>query len=116
MSESELLTQRVCEFITRETRYPLRKITPETTLAWDIGLAGGDAVELFDAFAREFAIERESFSRLDFRQQFGDEGSWGCLSVLPFFWPDRWLHGHDVQWIRVKDLIAAAEQKKWLKP
>src|SRR5690349_16710437 len=88
------LFERVCCFVAEQTGFSVKKIAPETILIYDIGLAGADAWEFFEASAREFDIDLDSFQKLDFRQ-FGDEGvslKQGCFVCL-FFLPGAILTG-----------------------
>src|SRR5262245_16164238 len=90
MESHDELWERVRAFVAKECGVHPDSVKPETTLAWDIGLAGDSAVEFFEAFAEEFGVDLDSFRALDFRKHFGDEGQplWlGCVLVpllMPF--------------------------------
>lgn len=75
------IIERVRTFVAEQTGYPLKKTALDTRLAWDIGLAGDDAIEFFEHFSRAFDVDVESLRSLDFRKHFGDEGMGpeGCL-------------------------------------
>jgi hypothetical protein len=132
------LSGEVMVFVAENTGYPLEKIGPETMLAYDIGMFGDDAWEFFEAFAKRFSIDPESFRSSDFVKQFGNEGipiwppPWeGMLALLLFFLPFGWTilswwvkknsreeheqHKDDPDAVRVKDLVQAAAAKHWMK-
>ncbi len=67
------LAERVRVFVARETGITLAAVMPETTLAAEVGLGGDDAGEFFEAFAREFGVDRESLGRLNLAYHFGTE-------------------------------------------
>jgi Protein of unknown function (DUF1493) len=87
MGPDDELVERVREFVAVKTGWPLGKVSLEAALARDIGMAGDDAVEFFEEFAREFGVPPETFSSLDFTHQFGDEGlrlGTGCSLLFTF--------------------------------
>lgn len=120
----ESLAERVLRFVSEQAGYPRQRVSPSTRLSRDIGLAGDDAVEFFEAFAKEFSIDRVSLSRLDLRAHFGDEGMplEGCVLFPVLLLRPAWdavrgrRGGEDQQSIRVEDLIQAAAAGRWLLP
>ncbi len=84
------LARLVKDFVARETAVPFESISLETSLSWDLGLAGDDADDFFLAFAKEFDVDLESFKVLNLERHFGSEGLYphqGCLIAL------MWLPG-----------------------
>lgn len=80
MDATSQIAERVRVFLARERAVPIEKISFDSMLSWD-----------FDAFAKEFDIDPESFSSLSFERHFGSEGVplWGggllMLILLPAF-------------------------------
>jgi len=101
MNQNSQLADGVMRFVSTQTGMPLHKVSLESRLVEDIGLAGDDATELFEAFADEFGIDPDSFQCLDFKKHFGEEGvplGTGCLLMailcpfaVPFFWITKYL-------------------------
>jgi hypothetical protein len=142
MASNKSLTERVCAFVSQQTSYPEEKVSLDTRLAWDLGLAGDDAEEFFEAFSREFAVDPTSLGTMGFEYHFGREG-WGIeavlagvllvpLCLLPWVWFGPYLggllllsycyrkmqerrHGRGDIPIRVRHLVDAAQAGRWLK-
>jgi hypothetical protein len=74
------LAQRVREFVADEVGYPLPKVSLETRLLDDVGLAGLDADEFFLAFGKTFRVDPESLDWRALADEFGCEGWWYCGS------------------------------------
>jgi acyl carrier protein len=133
------LTDRVRAFVARETGVRPARVTPDTSLVCDLGLAGDDAVDFFAAFANEFGVDPESLAALDYGREFGGEGvpvAAGCavvvtVAVLAVAGVPVWGFlvagaGAVGTWVavarwrcaargtvRVADLVAAAEAGRW---
>jgi hypothetical protein len=76
------LDHRVFQFVADETGHPLRNVVRGTTLTWEIGLAGDDAVEFLQKFIKQFNIDPESFRTIDFGRHFGNQDAHlqlGCV-------------------------------------
>jgi hypothetical protein len=117
------MAKDVYRFIEDETGYSFKRIRPDTTLLGDIRMDGDDADEFFEHFAGRFQVDMAGFA-ID--RHFHSEGELlsgsplGCL-LLPvtlvksWAWPDA-QDLHEVFGkvpIRVRDLLEAAESKKW---
>lgn len=110
MEENALLLDRIRSFTAKELGCKLYKISIDTRLRWDLGMVGDDAVEFFEAFAREFEIPLESLQGLDMRKHFGDEsdfyegglitGLFLLVVVSPMFFFGLW------PWIVIMPLLA----------
>ena len=80
--EGASLFEQVSQFVSKETAYPLRDISLETSLTHDIRLAGDDADDFFIAFAEKFNVDPDSLRYIDFVMHFGheEEFMWsGCV-------------------------------------
>jgi len=67
------LQERVLAFVSEQTGVKREKIHLETTLSGDLGVEGDDAVEFFEEFRTEFAVELQELGR-DWSFYFGPEG------------------------------------------
>ena len=115
-----VLEQEITAFVAEITGHHPDKIKQESTLFGDLGVDGADGWELIEAFGTKFHVDTHSFCP---DRHFGPEG-------LPLSAPFQWLW-YLVRWpftkkddrtpeeaaglkpIRIADLIAAAESKKW---
>lgn len=110
---SEVLEERVRQFLVTQMHYPAQKIRLETTLFGDMRTDGDDADYLFEAFGREFKVD---LSELDLTRHFGPEG---CYPWAPIYWLVLSLrHGTPeerarLEPITVRDLIRAATMGRW---
>ncbi len=133
MAPNQRLVERVMAFVAHETAFPARKLSLDTRLSFDIGLAGDDAIEFFEAFVLEFGVDPGSLQDLDFDEHFGDERPAhplvvlgggllllaGCIRPLrPLTQAvrHRWLEKEPPGGaVRVQDLVSAAAAGRWLK-
>ena len=90
-------------------------LSADTGLLDDLGMDGDDAVEFMEAFSKEFDVDMSEF---EFNRHFGPEG----FSPLALFYFLYCLLGRifrkDVSGlisITLRDLVLAAEAKKWHK-
>ena len=60
------LVERVRRLVAEKTDTRLRKVSLETSLAFDIGINGDDVTNLFEAFTREFNVDPRSLPSFDF--------------------------------------------------
>jgi hypothetical protein len=89
----------------------------DTTLFGDLGVDGADGPELIQAFAKEFGLDISTF---DACRHFGPEAGFSLLhSIVQFFRMEvlrEDVHGAaDKLPIAIRDLVAAAEAKRWPK-
>ncbi len=119
--EHETVAGRVYCFVADKTGYSLGRIRSETTLLGDIGFDGDDAAEFFEHFARQFQVDMRGFELLRyFHSELECVNGLGCL-VLPVALLKTWFRpdNSDIHErcgkvpIRVRDLVEAAETKKW---
>lgn len=128
---------QVRQFVADYRREPLDRVQPETTLPYDLGIDGDEAVDLLLAFEEAFGVDLSGFR---YYEHFGDEGiplRIG-LVLIPLaiavgaLWEWRWWAGAALaavvvalqvaRWrygpgfphpLRVRDLAQAAEAKRW---
>jgi hypothetical protein len=117
------ITKDVYRFIEDETGHSVRRIRPDTTLLGDIKIDGDDADEFFEHFASRFQVDMAGFTidrHFHSERELLSSSPLGCL-LLPLIlakswaWPDA-QDLHEVCGkvpIRVRDLLEAAESKKW---
>ena len=145
MENANELFEQVSQFVAKQTAFPLRDISSETSLAHDIGLAGDDAEKFFAAFAKQFDVDH-----IDFKKHFGHEAEfmWSgfvvavailfTLIIGSAFGLSIWLSGplalpviclclylivkkigakpKETDDITVGDLVRAAETGRWPAP
>jgi hypothetical protein len=88
------LVDRLIEFVAKQTGFPQDRLSGETTLAGDLGIAGDDAHAFFEAFITEFNLDRESFRQVQLKEHFGPEAplpGWAWLAGLAFWLPPVFL-------------------------
>lgn len=109
----EGLEATVLRFVAEQVGAPFDRVRPETTLLGDLNIDGDDAVDLFDAFGREFAVD---LSNLDLSRHFGPEGlpitfllNWIAMAIRRGTHEER----AGLEAITVADLVRAAEAKHW---
>jgi acyl carrier protein len=110
--------QEVIAFVADFTGVDQKKLKQESTLFGDLGVDGADGWELIEEFGKKFSVDLCNF-RSD--SYFGPEGL--SLSApfqwLWYFvsWPFRKERtpeeGVSMRAIRIADLIAAAQSKRW---
>lgn len=112
------LETEILDFVAEFTGAKREKLTPDSTLYGDLGVDGADGWELIEEFGRRFQVDVATFRG---ERHFGPEG-------FPVYAPFAWLF-HLVSWpfrkkqtpeekagllpIRIADLIAAAERRRW---
>ncbi len=113
-------------FIARWWREPKEKLNPETQLSNDLGIYGGDGVELIAAFCEEFDIQNTS--KIDLTEHFAPEGcdllglfffSFGIYVFLYYLFFDREKLREEPEGITpltLRDLVKSAEAKRWIPP
>lgn len=67
------IPERVLALVSDGTGVNLEKLQPGTTLSRDLGMEGDDAVEFFEKFGREFAVDLTDLDR-DWKFYFSPEG------------------------------------------
>lgn len=105
--EQAELILRLLKIICLETRVPFNKITYESSLLHDLGIAGLDGWELMEKIKSEFGIEMEEE---DYLPYFGDEAAYNPIRVII-----EKIRGADVDIPRLKvsDLLNSIFLKKW---
>ena len=120
MSEqpSSELIDAICKFVAEETNYPCNKLTPETRIGSDLGVAGDDASDLMEHFAERFDVDLKEFVFTDY---FGSEGS--ALFIVPAFFLMRLVPSYrkrrrekDRHEITILHLALCAKAGHWLLP
>lgn len=100
------LEVQVFTFVSRQTSFPMSKITLNTDIFLEVGLDGDDAYEFMDTFGHEFGVDLSNF---DFDLYFGPEG-------FRLLWLFRQKFRKEKIAIRVSDLVTAVSAKKWPGP
>ena len=95
------------------------KLTPETHLADDLGIAGDDGYELLEAFCEEFDIQ--NMSQIEPSKYFGTEGGPNPFFIYVFFYDlvfgRKELKDTDsCAPLYLRDLVKSAEAKRWIPP
>ena len=81
------MNERLTEFVSKQTSVSAGRLTPHTRLFHDLGLDGDDAVEFFEVFEREFAVD---LSGMDWNQHIEPESAGCMLPLAPFDVLMRW--------------------------
>jgi hypothetical protein len=79
------IEKRVYTLVSSERGVRLEKLAPKSTLSYDLGMEGDDAVEFFEEFGKEFAIDLKRLGE-DWHCYFSPEGvtlSAGLLVGIP---------------------------------
>ena len=111
------LESRVKAFVARESGTEPERLTLGTTIFGDLGTDGADGWELIEAFGKEFEVDLAGF---DPSKHFGPEQGCSPFTIVIWFIEEflRKKDAHEVAGlspITIRDLIAAAENKRWLK-
>jgi hypothetical protein len=85
------------------------RLALETRINLDLGCDGDDAVELFEAFAEKFHVDMSS---MEWNRYFSPEGC-GCLLAFVMLGLTGGMTA--LEPVTVRDLVKAAEAKKWVK-
>ena len=93
------------------------KLTPDTRLADDLGIAGDDGYELLEAFCEEFEIQNTS--EIDPTEYFGSEG-WDFEIFLFFYYlifeRKKLNDYYSPPPLTLRDLVKSVEAKRWIPP
>ncbi len=113
---------KLFKFISEECGVEISELSDDTTLLWDLGLDGDDAVEFFENFSEQFDVDLSEF---EIYKYFGPE--WyppHVLLLLPLYiglyFIRHYLFGKVNRKlgfipITIADLLMAAKTKKWQK-
>jgi hypothetical protein len=111
------LATRVIKFTAETVGVKESNIRLETTLLGDLGLTGDDAVDFFVSYAKTFEVDLSAFRCID---HFGPECGIGLFELIALMispiWKPKKVDPHvaaNKLPITVKDLIEAAEKKRW---
>ena len=114
------LYARVKTLVIEQTGFVSKeKLTPETHLADDLGIAGDDGYELLEAFCEEFEIQ--NMSQIEPSKYFGTEGGPNPFFIYVFFYDlvfgRKELKDTDSSVpLYLRDLVKSAEAKRWIPP
>lgn len=110
------LAEAIIAFVARETGMKPSKLTLSTRLMHDLGIDGDDAVEFFEHFEQEFGVNLSDFP---YHRHFGPEGlDLFGVKLTRFIWRLfnlEYPYTYEYIPITIKDLIAAAHAKRWVK-
>ena len=73
------LDNKVIKFVSSETRINEAKLKLESSLFHDLGVDGEDALELIEAFSKEFNVDVTEFPLSDY---FGNEGTMSPFGLI----------------------------------
>lgn len=109
------LSTQVFAMVSEFTGVRPQELTLETTLLYDLGIDGDDAVEFFEEFARTFGVDLSDFN---IETHFGPEASDPFSSILT--WVQGWWIGDHhsaagVVPISLHDLVQSARAGRWVK-
>lgn len=112
------LDESVMDFVAEFTGAKRQQLTPSSTLYGDLGVEGADGWELIEAFGQKFQVDLSAFRP---ERHFQPEGLPLYAPVLWLWWLiswpfRRWRSPEDQAGlipIRICNLIAAAQEKKW---
>lgn len=71
---------RVYAFVAEDHAVKRSKLTPITTLSYDLGLECDDAIEFFDNFEIEFSVDLKSLGK-DWDSYFSKENTLGVVAI-----------------------------------
>jgi acyl carrier protein len=108
MDDEAQLFERIAALLVDQMRPGPLPITMDTRLAEDLGMAGDDADEFFDAFRQTFEVD---CSDLDLGACFGPEAGWSPIATLISLFVR-----HHPPTVRVSDLVRAAKSHRWEGP
>lgn len=98
------------------TGAPPETLTPETTLFYDLGIDGDDAIEFFDEFRKSFGVDLTEFK---IESHFGPEAS-GPISSMVTWFRGWWIGDHHraagVVPISLHNLVLTAQAGRWVRP
>ncbi len=101
--------------IADETGVSPVRLTEDTALADDLGVAGYDGADLLDAIGREFGID---LAVIDWAEYFGEEGPMDPLGAI-YKTYDRLPGGGAISRtpaLRIGDLLRTVECGRWCEP
>ena len=112
------LYARVTALVIEQTGFvAAAKLTPETHLADDLGIAGDDGYELLEAFCEVFEIQ--NMEEIEPAEYFGTEGGPNPFAIYVFLYDlifKREKLKESETPLYLRDLVKSAEAKKWMPP
>lgn len=108
------LSTEVFAMVSKFTCVQRQKLTLETTVFYDLGIDGDDAVEFFEEFGSAFHVDLTDFK---IEKYFGPEASDPLSSIVT--WLQGWWKGDHhsaagVMPITLRDLVEAARAGRWV--
>lgn len=107
------MESEVIAFVAEFTGVKKDKISPESLINDELGVAGDDGSELLEEFGNRFNVDISTINDI----YFGPEGVSSLAMLLFPFYIARWLLGYkpkDFTPLPVKQLIISAEAGKWV--
>ena len=107
------MESEVIKFISEFVGVPEKKITADTLVNDDLGVAGDDGIELMEAFANRFNVGLSTWEQ----DYFGPEGMSPFVIILLPYALLKWLFGNNssgLVHLPVAQFIKSAEAGQWV--
>jgi acyl carrier protein len=101
------ILERLRDFISEQLSVRRESLAPSTRIQEDLGCTGDDAVELMQAFAKQFSVDLRA---LNLKEYFDEEGFDPIGYVLSLFRKCRIARRSA---LTLEDLVNAARAGKW---
>jgi acyl carrier protein len=73
------INDKVIKFVSNQTGIKENKLMLDSSIFHDLGVDGEDALELLNAFSKEFNVDISTFPLLDY---FGNEGTLSLIGLI----------------------------------
>ncbi len=77
--------EKVFEFLSEEIEIGSFDLTMDTSINYDLGIDGDEAIDFFQKFEKEFHLDLDTFFEKDYDKYFGSEGANPFTILLSFF-------------------------------
>ena len=104
---NQKLERQIIIFLSKELSLDPGNLSPQKKIRQDLGVDGGDALELLEAFSTEFGVEFDTFRINDY---FGPEAG-----INPVLSAVLWVFGNSkpLKTLRILDLFRAAKNGRF---
>ena len=108
-TEHEQVAQNVFDLVERLTGFPAERMRKDPHVRLNTSIDGDDAVELMEAFAKEFGVNMEGFA---YERYFGSEGIRDPITTIVGWLRQMWRPAR--QPLTAAALVEAAVSKRWI--